>query len=68
MERLPELNSPWVFRSWQLRYNDFAVWSEKKMIEKLRYMHRGAGPSFPNQHSSRLLHSSRVLCGRVGLR
>ncbi|HUH61400.1 MAG TPA: transposase [Terracidiphilus sp.] len=27
-------------RFWQVRYYDFPVWSEKKMIEKLRYIHR----------------------------
>ena len=27
-------------RFWQTRYYDFLVWSEKKRIEKLRYMHR----------------------------
>ena len=25
---------------WQQRYYDFNVWSERKRIEKLRYMHR----------------------------
>ena len=25
---------------WQIRYYDFAVWSEKKRVEKLRYIHR----------------------------
>ena len=25
---------------WQPRYHDFNVWSEKKRIEKLRYIHR----------------------------
>jgi len=25
---------------WQARYYDFNVWSEKKTVEKLRYMHR----------------------------
>ena len=25
---------------WQARYYDFNVWSEKKHIEKLHYMHR----------------------------
>ena len=25
---------------WQVRYYDFSVWSEKKRIEKLRYIHR----------------------------
>ena len=27
-------------RFWQVRYYDFSVWSEKKHVEKLRYMHR----------------------------
>ena len=27
-------------RFWQVRYYDFPVWSEKKRVEKLRYMHR----------------------------
>ena len=27
-------------RFWQTRYYDFLVWSEKKRIEKLKYMHR----------------------------
>jgi len=25
---------------WQERYYDFNVWSEKKLVEKLRYLHR----------------------------
>jgi len=25
---------------WQARYYDFNVWSEKKRVEKLRYIHR----------------------------
>jgi putative transposase len=25
---------------WQKRYYDFNVWSERKVVEKLRYMHR----------------------------
>ncbi len=25
---------------WQARYYDFNVWSEKKVVEKLRYIHR----------------------------
>jgi REP-associated tyrosine transposase len=25
---------------WQARYHDFNVWSERKRVEKLRYMHR----------------------------
>jgi len=28
------------FRFWQTRYHDFNVWTAKKRIEKLRYMHR----------------------------
>ena len=27
---------------WQARYYDFNVWSERKRVEKLRYMHRNA--------------------------
>jgi len=27
-------------RFWQVRYYDFNVWTEKKRLEKLRYMHR----------------------------
>ena len=27
-------------RFWQVRYYDFPVWSEKKRVEKLRYIHR----------------------------
>jgi putative transposase len=29
-----------VPRFWQVRYYDFPVWSERKRIEKLRYIHR----------------------------
>ena len=29
---------------WQKRFYDFNVWSERKRIEKLRYMHRNPGP------------------------
>ena len=29
---------------WQARYYDFNVWSARKRIEKLRYMHRNPGP------------------------
>ncbi len=25
---------------WQTRFHDFKVWTEKKRVEKLRYMHR----------------------------
>ena len=31
---------PGLPRFWQVRYYDFPVWSEKKRIEKLRYIHR----------------------------
>jgi len=27
-------------RFWQARFNDFNVWTGKKRIEKLRYIHR----------------------------
>jgi len=27
-------------RFWQVRYYDFPVWSERKRVEKLRYIHR----------------------------
>jgi REP-associated tyrosine transposase len=29
-----------VKRFWQIRYYDFPVWSERKRLEKLRYIHR----------------------------
>ena len=29
---------------WQKRFYDFNVWSERKRIEKLRYMHHNPGP------------------------
>jgi putative transposase len=35
-----KLKSPTASRFWQIRYYDFPVWSEKKRIEKLRYIHR----------------------------
>ena len=31
---------PEPIRAWQRRFYDFNVWSERKRIEKLRYMHR----------------------------
>jgi putative transposase len=34
------LRSEGTPRFWQVRYYDFPVWSEKKRVEKLRYMHR----------------------------
>jgi putative transposase len=34
------LRSKNLARFWQVRYYDFPVWSEKKRIEKLRYVHR----------------------------
>jgi len=35
-----KLKRPALCRFWQIRYYDFPVWSEKKRIEKLRYIHR----------------------------
>jgi hypothetical protein len=35
-----ELKAAATPRFWQIRYYDFLVWSEKKRIEKLRYIHR----------------------------
>jgi putative transposase len=35
-----KLRTPGLPRFWQVRYYDFPVWSERKQIEKLRYMHR----------------------------
>ena len=35
-----KLRSADVPRFWQVRYYDFPVWSEKKRVEKLRYIHR----------------------------
>ena len=32
--------SRWREPFWQARYYDFNVWSERKRVEKLRYMHR----------------------------
>jgi putative transposase len=33
---------------WQARYYDFNVWSEKKFVGKLRYIHRNPGsPASP---------------------
>ena len=29
---------------WQKRFYDFNVWSTRKRVEKLRYMHRNWGP------------------------
>jgi putative transposase len=34
------LHRPELPRFWQVRYYDFPVWSEKKRIEQLRYIHR----------------------------
>ncbi|HZQ18609.1 MAG TPA: transposase [Terriglobales bacterium] len=34
---LKPIGSP---RFWQARYYDFPVWSERKRVEKLRYIHR----------------------------
>ncbi len=35
-----KLRPPDLPRFWQVRYYDFPVWSEKKQVEKLRYIHR----------------------------
>ncbi len=35
-----QLRRPELPRFWQVRYYDFPVWSEKKRVEKLRYIHR----------------------------
>ncbi len=35
-----KLKTQSMARFWQIRYYDFPVWSEKKRIEKLRYIHR----------------------------
>ncbi|HXZ40825.1 MAG TPA: transposase, partial [Terriglobales bacterium] len=35
-----KLRSADLPRLWQVRYYDFPVWSEKKRVEKLRYIHR----------------------------
>jgi putative transposase len=35
-----ELGKPGGGSFWQARYYDFNVWSERKQIEKLRYLHR----------------------------
>ena len=35
-----KLRPPTLARFWQVRYYDFPVWSERKRIEKLRYIHR----------------------------
>jgi putative transposase len=35
-----KLRPPSLPRFWQVRYYDFPVWTERKRVEKLRYMHR----------------------------
>jgi len=35
-----KLGPPGLPHFWQVRYYDFPVWSERKRVEKLRYMHR----------------------------
>lgn len=35
-----KLRTPKLAQFWQVRYYDFPVWTEKKRIEKLRYIHR----------------------------
>ena len=39
-------------RFWQVRYYDFSVWSEKKRVEKLRYIHRSPGWASPRYRST----------------
>src|SRR6185437_15881007 len=39
-ETSKELKQPGRARFWQRRYYDFNVWTEKKRVEKLRYIHR----------------------------
>jgi putative transposase len=35
-----KLKKPGAVQFWQRRYYDFNVWTEKKILEKLNYMHR----------------------------
>lgn len=35
-----KLRRPGLARFWQVRYYDFPVWTERKRVEKLRYIHR----------------------------
>src|SRR6185312_7986325 len=39
-ETSKKLKQPGRARFWQRRYYDFNVWTEKKRVEKLRYIHR----------------------------
>ncbi len=55
---------------WQTRLHDFNVWTEKKRVEKLRYMHsnlvkRGltAAPEDWRWSSCRFLYSRRTWAG-----
>ena len=45
---------------WQARYYDFNVWSERKLIEKLRYMHRNPVKRQPVRRSEDWQWSSFV--------
>ena len=39
--RLPaSVHDQATFRVWQPRFYDFNVWSERKLVEKLHYIHR----------------------------
>jgi putative transposase len=38
--RIAAGTAPLLARFWQARFYDFNVWTEKKRIQKLRYMHR----------------------------
>jgi putative transposase len=46
LQMLKQITSRKIHRSartapfWQARYYDFNVWSERKRVEKLRYLHR----------------------------
>lgn len=39
-ETSKKLKQPGTAQFWQRRYYDFNVWTEKKRVEKLRYIHR----------------------------
>ena len=39
MQRLPTVQETGPRHIWQRRFYDFNVWTEKKRIEKIRYMH-----------------------------
>jgi hypothetical protein len=55
---------------WQWHFYDFNVWSERKRVEKLRYMHRNpvkeAGGPPLTREQTRVAHPLRSL-QRVGI-